>query len=86
MAIEQKNTNILQECDRLRDEILPKLGVRFEDSTGHTSVKLVDPEVLLREIEQKKAIDEAKQAEKERKQREREKRDRQKELAKNIPP
>lgn len=29
-----KATQILQECDRLRDEVLPALGVRLEDREG----------------------------------------------------
>ncbi|KAI6184940.1 Cysteinyl-tRNA synthetase [Aphelenchoides bicaudatus] len=41
MARGHKNINILKECDRLRDEVLPKLGVRFEDGATHTIVKLV---------------------------------------------
>jgi cysteinyl-tRNA synthetase len=65
---------------------LPKLGVRFEDGANHTSVKLVDPEILLREQEQKRAIEEAKRAEKERKQREKEEKERQKALTSRIPP
>lgn len=62
------------------------MGVRFEDGAAHTSVKLVDPEILLREQEQKRAIEEAKRVEKERKQREKEEKERQKELARRIPP
>ena len=30
-ARELKATEILQECDRLRDDVLPDLGVRLED-------------------------------------------------------
>lgn len=30
-ARESKQTNILKECDRLRDDTLPELGVRLED-------------------------------------------------------
>lgn len=30
-----KATPILQECDRLRDEILPNVGVRLEDKEGN---------------------------------------------------
>lgn len=29
-----KATDILRECDRLRDEILPNVGVRLEDREG----------------------------------------------------
>ncbi len=51
----------LQECDRLRDEILPELGVRLEDRSAQTCVKLVDRETIKREQEQKKAVEEAKE-------------------------
>jgi cysteinyl-tRNA synthetase len=66
--------------------VLPRLGVRLEDTSSHTSVKLADPEVLIREQEQKRAIEEAKKAEKERKQREKEEKERLKKLASQIPP
>lgn len=52
----------LQECDRLRDDVLPELGVRLEDRLNQTLVKLVDKETLLREREQKKAVEAAKLA------------------------
>lgn len=65
---------------------MPKLGVRFEDGTAHTSVKLVDPEILIREQEQKRAIEEAKKAEKEKKQREKEEKELLKKLARQVPP
>ena len=29
-----KSTTILQECDKLRDDILPNVGVRLEDIEG----------------------------------------------------
>lgn len=29
-------TEILKECDKLRDEILPNMGVRLEDREGKT--------------------------------------------------
>ncbi|KAK6049111.1 hypothetical protein COOONC_13384 [Cooperia oncophora] len=31
IAKENKVTAILEECDRLRDDVLPELGVRLED-------------------------------------------------------
>lgn len=52
----QKNIDILKECDRLRDEILPELGVRLEDHSKDTCVKLVDRDTLMKEKEQKEAI------------------------------
>lgn len=51
----------LQECDRLRDKVLPELGVRLEDRTSQTCVKLVDKETLLREKQQKRAVEAAKE-------------------------
>jgi len=86
MAIEQKNNNILKECDRLRDEVTPKLGVRFEDSGDHTTVKLVDPAVLLREQEQKRELIEAKKAAKERSRLEQEEKKKKKEAKRKVPP
>lgn len=60
----KKNLAILEECDRLRDEVLPNLGVRLEDKTNQTCVKLVDRETLLLEQKQKQEMIEAKKAEK----------------------
>ncbi|KAI6224150.1 Cysteinyl-tRNA synthetase [Aphelenchoides besseyi] len=37
MAREQKNTNILQECDRLRDDVLPSLGEKSDRSLIHNA-------------------------------------------------
>ncbi len=82
VAREHKVTGILSACDRLRDEILPSVGVRLEDKHGHTVVKLVSPEDLAREAEQKRVIEEQKREEKERKQGE----NAAKEAAKRIPP
>ncbi|XP_046748618.1 cysteine--tRNA ligase, cytoplasmic [Diprion similis] len=63
-----KATNILEECDRLRDEILPNVGVRLEDHEGEASiVKLVDRETLLKEKEAKRLLKAEKAAEEERK-------------------
>lgn len=42
--------------------MLPELGVRLEDRTNATCVKLVDRETLMREQEMKKAAEAAKQA------------------------
>ncbi|XP_067628405.1 cysteine--tRNA ligase, cytoplasmic [Eurosta solidaginis] len=64
-----KANTILQLCDRLRDEVLPNLGVRLEDKeSGKYAVKLVDREVMLREREAKKAVEAEHLAEKQRKQ------------------
>lgn len=63
-----KATHILTECDKLRDEVLPNVGVRLEDREGEASaVKLVDKETLLKEKEAKKQAELEKTAEKERK-------------------
>uniref|UniRef100_A0A0M3JXA8 Cysteine--tRNA ligase, cytoplasmic n=1 Tax=Anisakis simplex TaxID=6269 RepID=A0A0M3JXA8_ANISI len=82
IAREHKVVGILQECDRLRDEVLPELGVRLEDRSSQTCVKLVNRETLIREQQQKRDVEMAKQLEKERKQKEKEER----EAAKRIPP
>ncbi|VDN57754.1 unnamed protein product [Dracunculus medinensis] len=82
IARDHKINDILEECDRLRDEILPELGVRLEDRTSKTCVKLVDKETFLREQQQRKAVEEAKKMEKQRKQREKDA----KEASKRIPP
>lgn len=68
-AITSKATEILRECDRLRDEILPNVGVRLEDDEGSSGcrVKLVNREELLKELEAKKILEIAKAAEKEKK-------------------
>lgn len=64
-----KATDILEECDRLRDRVLPKVGVRFEDEEGAAAagVKLYDPEELMKELELKRKQEAEKAAEKERK-------------------
>lgn len=53
-------------CDDLRDEVLPKLGVRLEDHEGMPPVvKLVDAETLAKEREQRLKAEEEKKLEKE---------------------
>lgn len=72
-GISAKNQAILSACDKLRDDILPNLGVRFEDpdsGSGCTSIKLVDREVLMKEKAEKKRLEEEKLAEKMRKKKE----------------
>uniref|UniRef100_A0A8B9BER9 Cysteine--tRNA ligase, cytoplasmic n=2 Tax=Anser TaxID=8842 RepID=A0A8B9BER9_9AVES len=57
IAREKKVTEVLQLSDALRDDILPELGVRFEDHEGlPTVVKLVDKDTLLKEKEEKKKV------------------------------
>lgn len=65
-----KAEGILRECDRLRDEVLPNVGVRLEDDNGDCKVKLVNREDLVREREAKKRMEAEKLAEKERKRQE----------------
>ncbi|XP_072128400.1 cysteine--tRNA ligase, cytoplasmic isoform X2 [Mobula birostris] len=66
IAREKKVDEVLQLCDGLRDDILPELGVRFEDHEGlPTVIKLVDSETLLREREDKKRLEETKNKKKE---------------------
>ena len=46
---------ILATCDDLRDEVLPSVGVRLEDRPGGTRWNLEDPEVMMKELADKKA-------------------------------
>jgi len=65
-----KANDILQECDILRDDILPNVGVRLEDSNEEdckSKVKLVNREELLKEKEIKKKLELEKNLEKEKK-------------------
>ena len=63
---------ILKLCDELRDDILPNLGVRLEDRENNekSAVKLIDREILLKEREIKKKLEQEKQLEKERRKEE----------------
>lgn len=82
-----KASEILFECDRLRDDILPNVGVRLEDHEGEGSiVKLVDRETLIKEKEAKKLLDAEKAAEKERKRLEAAAAAAAKDAQKKIPP
>merc|ERR1712066_799757 len=55
-AREIKAGDILSECDKLRDDVLPNLGVRLEDKESEaTVIKLVDRAELMKEREEKKA-------------------------------
>lgn len=59
--------SILEECDKLRDDILPNIGVRLEDTNDKLCrVKLVNREELLKEMEYKKKLELEKAQEKER--------------------
>ena len=46
---------VLTACDQLRDEVLPLLGVRLEDTATDSTWKLEDPQVILAELAAKKA-------------------------------
>lgn len=70
LAKSSKANNILDTCDKLRDDVLPNLGVRLEDdaaSSGKSRVMLVNRAELLKEREAKKALEAEKSLEKERK-------------------
>merc|ERR1712029_129701 len=81
-AITIKATNILKECDVLRNDVLPGLGVRLEDKDDHTVIKLVDKNELLKEREEKRLAEEKKKAKIEEMKRQNEA----KEAKKKIPP
>ena len=74
-AKQTKDKDLLDICDRLRDDILPEVGVRLEDyevgdGQTKTRLKLVDRETLQREREDKLKAQELKRLEKEKKARE----------------
>lgn len=52
-ARSRKDSEALKSCDKVRDESLPNLGVRLEDSSNQTVWKLEDPQVLKTEIQRK---------------------------------
>ena len=86
-ARELKAVDILKECDSLRDDVLPDLGVRLEDKENEaTVIKLVDKEELKREREEKKAMEEKKRLEKEKKKAEAAEKAAKEEAQKRIPP
>jgi len=86
-AREIKATEILTECDRLRDETLPNLGVRLEDKENEpTVIKLVDRDELMKEKAEKKAMEEKKRLEKEAKKAEAAAKAAALEAAKRMPP
>merc|ERR1712121_61103 len=86
-AREIKAGDILAECDRLRDDVLPNLGVRLEDKESEaTVIKLVDKAELMKEREEKKAAEEKKRLEKEAKKAEAAAKAAALEAAKRMPP
>ncbi|XP_047120743.1 cysteine--tRNA ligase, cytoplasmic isoform X1 [Schistocerca piceifrons] len=87
LARQLKASSILSECDRLRDEILPDVGVRIEDLEGRASaIKLVDRETLLAEREARRKQEAEKAAEKERKKAEMAAAQAAKDAQRKIPP
>jgi len=86
-AREIKAGDILAECDKLRDDVLPNLGVRLEDKESEaTVIKLVDRAELMKEREEKKALEEKKRLEKEAKKAEAAAKAAALEAQKKIPP
>lgn len=82
-----KATEILNECDLLRDEKLPEIGVRLEDrDTGPSAVKLVGKDEALKEKEARKKAEMEKAADKERKRIELAKQQELKEAQRKIKP
>lgn len=68
-AKELKNKELFSLCDRIRDDILPNLGVRMEDyeteSGLKSRLKFVDKDILMREREERIKAEEQKRAAKE---------------------
>lgn len=82
-----KASTILEECDTLRDDILPNIGVRLEDSNNEIcKIKLVNREDLLKEKESKKQMELEKMLEKEKKKAEIAAAAAMKEAQRKIPP
>ncbi|KAK9296991.1 hypothetical protein QLX08_009174 [Tetragonisca angustula] len=82
-AKDLKASSILKECDTLRDDILPNIGVRLEDSNEEIcNIKLVNREELLKEKMHKKQMELERTLEKERRKAEAAA----KEAQKKIPP
>lgn len=74
----QKETNkVLEVCDKLRDEVLPLLGVRLEDRPEGAIWKLGDKQEMLKELELKKIAEREKAAIKQKAKEEKEEKERQ---------
>uniref|UniRef100_A0A914WDT4 Cysteine--tRNA ligase, cytoplasmic n=1 Tax=Plectus sambesii TaxID=2011161 RepID=A0A914WDT4_9BILA len=86
IAKENKIVGILEECDRLRDDVLPDLGVRLEDRHAKTMIKLVDREELLRERQQAIEAEQARELEKQKRLKEKADKAAQKDALKAIRP
>lgn len=82
-----KASKILDTCDKVRDDVLPNLGVRLEDRDNQrASLKLEPREKLLREREEKRLAEEVKRLEKERKKAELAAKEAEKEAKRRVPP
>ncbi|CAD1477900.1 unnamed protein product [Heterotrigona itama] len=82
-AKDLKASSILEQCDTLRDDILPNIGVRLEDSNKEIcKIKLVNREELLKEKMHKKQMELERTLEKEKRKAE----TAVKEAQKKIPP
>ena len=87
-ASQGDSIEILDLCDKVRDEHLPELGVRLEDGAlGEPAKwKLEDPEVLRREREEKQRVQKEKEEKKKAQQEAERKRQEEIEARKKIPP
>ncbi|KAK2720875.1 hypothetical protein QYM36_004679 [Artemia franciscana] len=86
-AKEIGNHDLLNVCDKVRDEILPELGVRLEDKeSGKFIIKIESPETLIKERDVKRAEEEKKRQEKERKKAEAAAKEAEKAALQAIPP
>jgi len=57
VASQTKNFDILALCDKIRDDVMPDLGIRIEDISGKPSIwKLDDPELLIKERDDKRRM------------------------------
>jgi len=87
VARRQKEREILELCDSVRDDVLPNLGVRLEDKEGQSAViKLVDREILMKEREEKIQREELLRKEKEAKAAAKASQEAAKEALRRLPP
>lgn len=76
----------MEVCDKLRDEVLPLLGVRLEDRPEGSIWKLGNKDEMLRELEQKKAAEQERAAAKQKAKEEQLEKERQLLEKSKIPP
>ncbi|CBK24811.2 uncharacterized protein [Blastocystis hominis] len=77
---------LLKLCDEIRDDILPFVGIRLEDTANGTIWKLEAKETLIAEREKKLQLQKEKELEKKRKEEERMKKEKEKEEKAKIDP